>query len=196
MIALLYQFMIEIIAAVILVPLALKYGKVVLHYFRNKRFENRMKKVYQIYDEINRLRIYLESPRILLLRTTNGGGLPAPGRALYASIIAEVNGEGFADSSLRNEWQNRLIDHDYIRMLERVYTDGEILNVVADLPEYSLLRGAYEKIGIKKTRVIKLGIHNDGFYYVSIACLEGKKLTPPQRYTIDTAIQNINNLLK
>ena len=162
---------------------------------KSKRFENRMRKVYQIYEELKSLRQYLNSNRILLLRTTNGGGLPSPGKVLYASIIAEVNGPDDVSMTLRDEWQNRLIDHDYIRMLERVFTDGHVVNVVSEMAEHSMLRGAYEKLGITQTRVIKVGIFNNAFYYISIASTKDRVCSPAEKYTIDTTIQNIQKLL-
>ena len=197
MLAILSQFIIEIIAAVIIVPLTLKYSKVLIRYIKSKRFETRMNKVYSIYVTLKELREYLGSKRILLLKTTNGGGLPSPGKVLYATIVAEVSQEGDSFGHvLRAEWQNRLIDHEYIRMLEKVYTDGSVINTVSEMPEHSMLKGQYEKIDIKQTKIIKLGIYNNAFYYLSIGCDRECHGSPAEEYTIDTAIQRLKKLLQ
>lgn len=196
MLAFLSSFLLEIIAGTILIPLASFYGSKLLAYLKSKRFEKRMNAVYRVYDELQSLRDYLDSERVLLMRTTNGGGLPAPGNTLYATIIAEVDSPGNKYKHLRAEWQNRLIDHEYIRMLEKVYTDGCVRNNIEEMPEHSMLRGAYEKLEIKGTRVIKVGIFNNAFYYVSIAYDPSHDFSPAEEYTIETAISNLKKLLK
>ena len=196
MLAILSQFLVEIIAAVIIVPLTLKYSKVLIRYIKSKRFEARMNKVYEIYDVVQNLRSDLDSERVLLLRTTNGGGLPSPGKVLYASIIAEVVDSNKTKHSIRSEWQNRLVDYAYIRMLETVFMKGQVVNITEDMDNHALLRGAYEKLEIDQTRIVKIGIYNSAFYYISIAEPKGKKLTPSQEYTLYTAIRAIKNLLE
>ena len=80
-------------------------------------------------------------------------------------------------------------------MLEKVYTEGEVLNVVSEMPEKAMLRGAYEKIGVTHTRVLKIGVFNNAFYYLSIACAHGKELPPAREYTLQTSLQKLRRLL-
>jgi hypothetical protein len=187
---------------VLIVTLILAFSRKIYRYFKKmaikgerKIAEKEFAKINKIRLELHDLREKLNSDRVVLLKASNGGGIPGPGKTLYATIIRESCSPSKESACMYTDWQNRLIDEYYLDMVMSVFRDKEKVNKVSEMSEFSVLRGAYEKVNIKQTRLLDIGIYDNGYYFLSAAEDENKKLTPAERYDLDTSVQRIRKLL-
>lgn len=84
-----------------------------------------------IYRHIQGLLSDLEANRVLLLKSENGGGIPAPGCVVKSSVLYEV-----CDSPARpisQSWQLVPLDQDYSQILSQVVTEGRAVIRLDDL---------------------------------------------------------------
>lgn len=105
--------------------------------------------------------------QVLLLRATNGGGLPRVGRPLYAGII-DVAQDHSRPPMHRDDFEARLLDDDYRRVLQEVVLRDRCHVETATMAEGSTLRTIYEARESSGSLVLKVGCQPDGFLYVSI----------------------------
>ena len=135
------DFTVEIVAAAVIaiIPLIYRLAKRVVTKVKTKRFERGIEKVYKIYGSFQELAHKLSATKVLLMKATNGGGLPAPGRPLHVTAVVEVASPGV--KMIREEWQDRIIDHSYIQILENVYVNGHVDVITEELDDYSSLKG-------------------------------------------------------
>lgn len=76
----------------------------------------------KVYTVLTKLLTESGCNRVLIIKSENGGGIPAPGSVIKNSILFEV-----CDSKvrqLREEWQHVHIDQGYSSLLTNVNTEG------------------------------------------------------------------------
>lgn len=86
-----------------------------------------------IYQHIQGLLSELSANRVLLLKSENGGGIPAPGCIVKSSVLYEV-----CDSPAKpisQSWQLVPLDQDYSAILSEVVTRGRAVIRLDDLHE-------------------------------------------------------------
>lgn len=129
--------------------------------------------IYAVLSDITRS---LGASTALVLYTSNGGGIPSPGREIKASILYEhVRNEGL--SPIRGEFQNYLIDEAYTRMMARVVSEGRW---VGDATVGGFLGELYAAQKVKLAIVLKVTNTNERFYYLSVRWAEGDVIPLPE----------------
>lgn len=189
------EFTVEIIVGVLLTitPLFYVRSKHFLNILKTKRFEKELRRISKIYNQFKDLADRVGAHRVVLVKATNGGGLPSPGKPLYISVVTEVTKPGV--KIITPEWQQRLADEHYIKLLEEVYVKGHALIYPEELPEYSILRGVYTISDTQQAAVEKIGVYGNSFYYLTIHWDKKKKLTTSDVYYIKCQVDNLKRML-
>lgn len=189
------DLIIELIVAIIVSPLLLKFVRVGIQRWRNRKFERGFKAFYQIHDEAQSLCDDTNACKVLILRAENGGGVPKSGKNLHVTAVVEILGDPDM-LAIREHWQHRLVDYPYVRMTMELYLDGYVVNRVDKLEKYCTLRGVYELSGIKTSYLKKIGIHDSALYYLSVAWTKkDKKIDSAMVYKIETVAMATGKLL-
>lgn len=76
--------------------------------------------------------------RVMILKSENGGGIPAPGTQVTSSVVNEVFDPPVM--TIHEAWQQVPLDQDYSRILAEVNTEGTAHAKVDDLTRSSTLR--------------------------------------------------------
>lgn len=118
-----------------------------------------------VYDHLTYLRHKISATRVVIVKTSNGGGLPSGKTPLFSSALYEVTSDEAAPIKLF--WQQLPVDEPYIRTLRQLMDQGSVRVDAAGL-EGGTLAEIYATA--KVTRVEKHLLFNDalGVYYLSL----------------------------
>lgn len=131
----------------------------------NKKFEAAIEKISKIYEVMNEIMVAADSSRVVLLRTTNGGGIPRPGCSLYSSIVYEVYSQD--SEPIKLLWQSQLLDESYLDIISKTISKKEIAVRTKDL-KHGMLKSLYEKRGVVKSYVYSIAELPTEFLYLSV----------------------------
>jgi hypothetical protein len=119
-----------------------------------------------VYDILNRLKRKVQSPRILILYTENGGGLPTPGSQIYISILYEA--VDIDTKSIKMDVQRLTTDEEYDKLISSL-ANGEFNKIITDDIEDGILKKFYKLDNIKESFIVPITQKNNRFYYMSVA---------------------------
>lgn len=145
----------------------------------------------KIYPILNGMMHNAGADRIVLLKTTNGGGIPKPGCTLRSSVLAEVYGDDL--DGISGSWQEQRVDGDYVMMLSRLIIAGATFMVSKELDHDSLLSMVYQADEIAFSKVMLVETLPEMMIYVSINYCKGspETMSPRQR---EAARAGVNQL--
>lgn len=153
-----------------------------------------LQKVNEMYPVLHMWGQRLGASRVLLLKTSNGGGKPRPGHPLYSTICMES-----VDPPLMPQtggWDTQRLDEQYSRMLAALIQNKYVHLVTEKMPT-GLLRDVYLPQGIVQSEVMALGEGKKSFYYVSLNYVHGNALdTPAHREARRLFVQQLTALLR
>ncbi len=125
--------------------------------------------IVKVYQLLQNAMPELQANRLMIVKTENGGGIPAPGAHVTSSVVNEV-----LDPPVRSvfdAWQKVPLDQHCSRMVADVITDGTASAAVVDLREASTLRDLmvtaesshvfYYRICATPNALLYLSIHYD-----------------------------------
>ncbi len=101
--------------------------------------------ITKVYTLIQRLLSKSSCNRVLVIKSENAGGIPAPGSVVTNSVLFEVCDSKV--SPLRNEWQQVGIDQVYSSVLTDVNTEGFVDVAKKDIDVNSILSEFFD-VGI------------------------------------------------
>lgn len=104
----------------------------------SRKYDRGYGNIRKIYQLLQTTMPEVGANRMMILKSENGGGIPAPGAQVTSSVINEV-----VDPPVRSifdAWQKVPLDEDYSRILAEVNTSGSARAVASDLKESSALR--------------------------------------------------------
>ena len=117
-------------------------------------------------EELEKLKHEIHAPRVLLLSTANGGGLPSPAGPLYISAIDEAPDANIPP--VLDRVQGIRTDKHYEQMLMRIIDNGFVEIKTSELPD-CLLRDYYLSDKIEYAIVYAVASLEDKFVYLSVA---------------------------
>lgn len=103
--------------------------------------------------------------RVVILKTTNGGGRPTLTGKLYSSVIYEAFENPL--TSVKENWQKQELDPAYMELLFNMNKTGRIA-VVTETMQKGILRDLYLAEGIKKSWVYKIYERENEYIYISL----------------------------
>lgn len=124
---------------------------------------------------------------MLILKAHNGGGIPAPDRSVYSSILYESSSAQV--KNLKRNWQNQLIDKPYAELLLDIYKEDKVKLITKSFKD-SILKSLYEANQVQASYVFKISTKFKRFIYLSIHFTEDystEDLTPQQQDAIRIA---------
>lgn len=122
----------------------------------------------------------ISADRVLLLYTSNGGGIPTAGKPLYATILYEVTG-GHGISPIMERFQGVLADAGYVHMVATVAEYGRWRGDPEQM-EPGFLRALYKEEGVQESLIVRIGTTPQRFYYISARWISS---VPPSDETLD-----------
>lgn len=125
-----------------------------------------LEQINQTYHILNQMMVNAGAGRVLLLMTTNGGGIPTAGSVVKSSVLREVFSKEL--DPVREFWQNQLIDQHYAGLISDIRR-GDAVEVIAErIPEKSQLRTIYDAGGVAFGIVCWVASLEDRFLYVTL----------------------------
>lgn len=149
-----------------------------------------------VYDEMNKILFAHKSiERVMILKTTNGGGTPKVGSPIYAFALYQVAKPPLKIT--KESYQKLLVDNSYIKILIESETKEAVKLEVSKM-EDCLLKQIYEVEKVTYSEIYFLRDSKKSFYYMSIATHENKaRFTDNKtRLSINLAVNNIRNCFK
>lgn len=131
--------------------------------------------------------------RFLLLKGSNGGGIPHPGRPFYSTVIHSVHDDpNYQD--LTQIYNKVKVDGEYINMLIRVLS-GEVVKFRTEEMTPSLLKNFYKMEGVEYAEIFLLAHSKTEIWFVSIATHNSQNdfQSDKERGIIELAVNEIRN---
>lgn len=122
--------------------------------------------VPKIYDKLTNLCGTLDCVRVAVMSTSNGGGVPSPGKNQYTSMLYEVIDLEKVDA-LRPQFQDMTMDEDMVRIFSKALLEGEWAGTTEEMP-VGLLKKIAVSEGVTETRVTPLGSNKTSCYFLWI----------------------------
>lgn len=113
-------------------------GRAALKRRADKQYDRGYGNICKIYQLLQEAMPELRANRLMVLKSENGGGIPAPGAHVTSSVINEVMDPPVC--SVFEAWQRVPLDQHCSRMVAEVITNGSSSAAVVDLREASTLR--------------------------------------------------------
>lgn len=177
-----------------IVKLATKIFDLVLYFFKRKNgLKTELESIITLYDSLQSLVTNTNIDRALILRTSNGGGIPNFKSPLYLSITHEMHNESVR--SIKHQYQNIQADRNYVELVINILEEKEIDVVVSDLKE-GLLKNAYEAEGINFSKIVLLSIDTKGIYYLSMSSKVTIANTAQEKLDYTLAINKLLQLFR
>lgn len=133
--------------------------------WKNNSSARAIQNIAQTIDTMQDLAMETGAGRVLLLQVSNGGGIPSSGANLYVSILHEIK-----DRSLRPikpDFQSMLTDAGYIRLLEKLVSNGEYHGTPDDLSD-GFLKDLYVSEGVEFFTAVEVKRTKHKFYFLSL----------------------------
>lgn len=126
----------------------------------------------KIADELEELRRHVDADRILLVFTSNGGGVPKGGEIGHTTVMFEQRGEGLP--AIKGAFQDTIMDENYVRVLRHVVENGgSHISDVSAMGE-GWLKDLYITEGVQEAMLFPVFATKRKFYFVSLRWISRK----------------------
>lgn len=122
--------------------------------------------VADIYRSLTAIVATTKANRALVLRTSNGGGIPRVGSPLYSTAIYEVFND--ATEPVSGAWEKQYLDRGYVSLVSDLLREGRVRVMTKELPPGSILRDTYESLRVEFSDVFLLYQSRASIYYLSV----------------------------
>ena len=147
----------------------------------------------KIYRIIEKILDQSTANRVLILRASNGGGIPKPGsemfiKLLYAATVKE-------DLAIYDKYSSIKIDGQFIDMLIDIQKNGQTVKKTEDMTN-SLLKRIQQSEGIKYSEIYFLTNNAHEMYYCAISSIkEGEEFADPmKKIAIELGINDLRKI--
>lgn len=164
------------------------------HLDRNDRYKRSIKKISEIYDSFNRVIDESNAERVLILKSSNGGGKPSPGSDLYVSVIHEMSIKGV--EQIKHQHQKILIDETYLKIIQRIISERSIEIRVEELPENSFLRLLNDQEGFKQLYFFEIKSNADNYFFGIFSTKVETGFSKPDKLAFKLAIDSIKKVFE
>lgn len=147
----------------------------------------------ELNSALNDVRAVMGACRASILKSTNGGGIPSPGKQLYTSVVYEsYSNDG---DSTRDLWQNMPVDAPYSQLLSDLY-EKKAVNMRTDLMHPGDLKSLYRSTGVEMATVRKIGCSDRAMYYLSLNYKRARELADGEMITLRAAVAHMARLFE
>jgi hypothetical protein len=163
---------------------------------RKKRSTEAIEDMASVYDILNELAGQLKTDRLLVLYSSNGGGIPSAGTVISVTILYELV-RAFNLVPIRNDFQNLPVDEGYAQLLKNVVIRGEFFGTPKNLQD-GFIKELYESEQVDKFLIKEIYRGDKKFFYMSCRWCKGSEI--PDKMEIDLrtriACEKISRILK
>ena len=152
---------------------------------------NAVEKKNKVADELVALKTEIHAPRVLILKSENGGGIPRATDHVYLSILEEVPDSNI--TPVKQLVQKLPSDRSYNEMIIELLQKGEVIYRVEDMPE-GMLKDFYVAEGVKISIVRPIVTLKDKFIYSSFAWKDDDIDISHIKVFINSRLSNIKNI--
>lgn len=178
-----------------IVVLVTTVGNLIAKYLdRNNQYKRSIKKIAEIYDSFNRVIDESNAERVLILKSSNGGGKPSPGSDLYVSVIHEMSVKGV--EQIKNQHQKILIDEAYLKIIQRIISERSVEIRVGELPENSFLRLLNDQEGFKQLYFFEIKSNADNYFFGIFSTKAETGFSKPDKLAFKLAIDSIKKVFE
>lgn len=132
---------------------------------KDKAFTNIFKAVHQVYHVLQVILTNCKAKRVLILKTTNGGGRPKLTGRLYGSVLYEVVEKPLV--AVKEDWQNQILDESYLEILFQMSRDGYSV-ISTDEMQQGILKDVYITQGIEQSWLYEIAQRENEYVYLSV----------------------------
>lgn len=150
--------------------------------------------IAEMYRCLNEIVAESGASRAIVLKMTNGGGIPKIGHEIYSTAVYEV----FAahETAITPLWEKQPADVAYVALLSDVLLKGHICIRRSELPRHSILRDVYTSQGTEMAHVYLIHKTRDAVFYLSITFRDVFDDTPDQRNFARAKVASLRNLFR
>jgi len=151
---------------------------VILRYIprKQKTFAERQEAWHAIEGRVKQIIADSTVQRCLVLKLTNGGGEPLPGKAYYATaMVGEVDSVHKRRPVSYNAIQ---VDNNYLNMVFETRKRGRMFLLTETMETGSMLKSFYQEEGVKFAETHYLCSAPDATYFMSFAAYDEIHLQP------------------
>ena len=151
---------------------------VILRYIprKQKSFAERQEAWHAIETRVKQIIAESTVQRCLVLKLTNGGGEPLPGRTYYATaMVGEVDKQQGRRSVNYNAVQ---VDSSYLYIVSETHKKGRMFLATEALETGTMLKSFYQEEGVKFAEKHYLCSTPDATYFMSFATYDEIHLQP------------------
>ena len=179
------------------IPLIFKYALEFYKTWLKNRKVQRLKRTFSyvtdIYAGLKKARQETRAVRAAVLRATNGGGIPVPGKPIYSSIVYEDEEEDMVEA--RSRWKKQEVDNGYAQVLTSLFEQKKILLKTEELPP-SALKNLYLADGITFSKVFYIGADEKALIYVSFNFKCEEMPTTEERDLLRGIVNDFRNIFR
>lgn len=187
----------------IVVPAVFGSGGVLaatLNYFSTRRAELRIRKVRDnyarigsIFNVMNTMRASTRATRVCVLKTENGGGIPAPGCDVKSSVVYE-SVDPTMTRELLSTWQKVQLNGVWANILRKIANERcATLNHDANLgPHFDFLAES----DCARVHFILIQLTETAMFYLSVHLATGVELSQQQESTVYQGVRQISQLFQ
>ena len=151
---------------------------VILRYIprKQKTFAERQEAWHAIEARVKQVIAESTVQRCLVLKLTNGGGEPLPGRTYYTTaMISEVD---MMHHRKGIDYKGVEVDGDYLYIVEETRKKGRMFLITETMPAGSMLKSFYQDEGVKFAETHYLCSTPEATYFMSFATYDEIHLQP------------------
>ena len=168
-------------------------------YFRNRTNKKYLEKLTtnlqdlsKIFRIIERILTQSEAHRVLVLKASNGGGVPKPGSEMFIKLLYAATEE--EEPNIYEKYNSIKVDGQYIEMLINIQKNGQVIENIEELPN-CLLKRIYQSEGIKYAEVYFLGNTATEMYYCAINSKSDEDFIDPiKRVGIELGVNDLRKI--
>lgn len=160
-----------------------------------KRHQSGLEDITTLYQILNKI-LVLDSciSRVMIVRSTNGGGIPGPGCDVTLRTVNEVYKTEEDGETFSTLWQDRRADQYCTGYLQTIARDGMLHILASEIPENATIRPVYEALNAYRSESYLIATRKDALFYLSITFCCDSELTIKDKAVLDAAVSNIRDL--
>ncbi len=158
-----------------------------------KQVRDNYARIASVYRILETIRVATRASRVCVLKTENGGGIPAPGCDVKSSILYEA-ADRSSTKELQSAWQKVQLNGVWAQILQQIATErcATLTPDFAVGPHYDFLRES----NCAKVHFVLIDITEPALFYLSIHLDAGAELSPQQESAAHQGVRQISQLFQ
>ena len=146
----------------------------------------------KIFRIIERILNQSGAHRVLILKASNGGGIPKPGSEMFIKLLYAATEE--EEPNIYEKYNSIKVDGQYVEMLINIQKNGMVIEKVSEMPN-SLLKRIYQSEEINYAEFYFLGNTATELYFCTVNSKNEEDFSQPsKRVAIELGINDLRKI--